>query len=321
MGNDNPNSLFILGAGFTKAANPKAPLNSELLEAINKADPGTLAKYSSIFNSTDIERVLTLIDIALGANPNMDLKKDREAIELQIANFFKLCRFDRNNPPKWVERFARDVLQPNDTIVSLNYDCYLEGALDNYGVWSPNGGYPKGHPLAEGIATNPYNIRVFKIHGSENFRESVVIGNNKTDIGYIIEESIYPKSGERQNIGGGGFESWPYIIAPSFVKIPHVQIAYMMLCLLDIAKEAKNLIIIGCGMRQEDNFLWLILTRFLYEYPNGISKKLIIVDPGADNLWRRIDHYCAGNIEERVSVVPICFPLEKGIGDLIATFK
>ncbi len=94
-----------------------------------------------------------------------------------------------------------------------------------------------------------------------------------------------------------------------------------MLLVLEIAKAAKNLIIIGCGMRPEDNFLWMLLTRFLYGYPNEVNKKLVIVDPGADVLLDRIEHYCAGDIDKRVSIVPIRLGLENGIGDLSATFQ
>lgn len=318
MENTASNTLFILGAGFTRASNPKAPLNSELLNAINKETPGTLEKYGELYDSTDIERILTRIDIDLEASSDTRLRDDRKQIEQQIASYFTRYRFNpKNTIPNWVESFACKVLKPNDTVLSLNYDCYLEGALDHFAVWTPNGGYPIEHPLANGIVKNQHNIKVYKIHGSENFGESRVWETNQTNIGFVIDETIYPTSGRNRHIGSGVPDLGPYIIAPSFVKIPHVEIAYMMLCLIGIAKEARNLIIIGCGMRREDNFLWLLLTRFLYDQPKKPRKQLIILDPNADKLLDRIKSYCARDINQDADVVPISSGIEDGIDELI----
>ena len=109
-----------------------------------------------------------------------------------------------------------------------------------------------------------YNNSQKSIGVRENFVESSVIGKNKnqTGIGFNINSSIYPKSGANSHLGGGALNPRPYIIAPSFVKIPHAEIAAMMLDLLDIATKAKSLAIIGCGMRPEDSFLRLLITRF-----------------------------------------------------------
>lgn len=322
MENTASDTLFILGAGFTKAANPKAPLNRDLLNEIIRVNPDPLTKYREECKSTEIEEILTRIDIALGTNSNDDLKEDlntdRKTIQEQIASYFKEYHFNpKTTIPPWVEPFANSVLKPNDTILSLNYDCYLEGALDYFQVWTPNGGYPKGHPMADDIAINPHNIKVFKIHGSENFCESAVWGTNQTDIGFVIDGATYPRSGRNEYLGGGIPKIGPYIIAPSFVKIPHVQIAYMMLCLIDIAKEAKNLIIIGCGMRPEDNFLWLVLTRFLYGHPKDLHKKLIILDPNADKLLDNITRYFTHGISQNTAVVRISSGIEDGINNLI----
>ena len=132
--------------------------------------------------------------------------------------------------------------------MSLNYDCFLEGALDNLGVWTPNNGYARViNPLSDSIRQNPKNIKIYKIHGSENFVESRVdLGKrSQTSIGYRIDGSIYPVSGANSHLGGGSDHPRTYIIAPSFVKIPHVDIAAMMLDLLKVAEAARNFLIIG----------------------------------------------------------------------------
>jgi len=213
--------------------------------------------------------------------------------------------------------FAKKVLRPNDSILCLNYDCYLEGALDYYGVWTPNGGYHVNYPDVRGIVPNPNNIKIYKIHGSENFRQAPFIDDPHTHINFIINESIFPASGLRKNLNYGGPNSKAYIIAPSFVKIPHVTISYIMISLLPIAKSAKNLIIIGCGMRPEDGFLSLILTRFLYGVPKDTRKKLAVHSPSSEGILKRIRGYCAPGIDKLVDIVSIPSGIEDGIDDLI----
>ena len=102
----------------------------------------------------------------------------------------------------------------------------LEGVLDYLGVWTPRDGYARISAFpTDSIFPNPKQIIIHKIHGSENFVESSVIGKNKnqTGIGFNINDSIYPKSGANSHLGGGILNPRPYIIAPSFVKIPHAD--------------------------------------------------------------------------------------------------
>jgi len=49
-------TIFLLGAGFTKAAILQSPLNTELLEAIPKEGGSTLAKYKNKYETNDISR-------------------------------------------------------------------------------------------------------------------------------------------------------------------------------------------------------------------------------------------------------------------------
>ena len=316
-------TIFLLGAGFTKAAIPQSPLNTELLEAISKDGGSTLAKYKNKYETDDIEKLLTQLD--LEATENNEIRKDRYAINAEISSYFSKFRFSEINSdiPSWLEAFALSVLNQNDSIVCLNYDCLLEGALDTFGVWSPNGGYARiNNPLSDSIPENPKNIRIYKIHGSENFVESSVIGKNpeQTSIGFHINPSIYPKSGAHSHFGGGAKDPKPYIIAPSFVKIPHVDIAAMMLELLKVGEAAKNFVIIGCGMRPEDNFLWLLLTRFLNKILEP-RHRLVILSPSSENIWKRISNYWVGDICRFCDVCIIPYELEEGISTLESALK
>ena len=317
MEKSGSDTLFILGAGFTKAANSRAPLNRELVQAMGMIDKYPLYQYSDKYQTTDIERILTLIDIEIETDGNAILINDRRTIERQMANYFTRFRFNPASFPSWIEPFALTVLKQNDAILYLNYDCYLEGALDYFRVWSPNGGYPIINPLLDDIPPNPKNIMVYKVHGSEHFRESTVWGSTETGIGFLVEESIFPVSGTNKFFNFGLGNSLPYIIAPSYVKIPHVQIAYMMLTILEIAKGAKNIVIIGCGMRREDSFLILVLTRFLYGSSKELPKKLILLNRTSGDVLNRIAPYTK-RADSFAEIITIQSYIEEGIEELQA---
>lgn len=318
----NSNSIFLLGAGFTKAVYPNAPLNRDLLKAIIDSGANTLAKYKESYHTDDIERLLTLVD--LDAIDSTEIRNDRSLIDAEISSYFSQYRFSsyRGEIPTWLTIFAKTILKNDDSIICLNYDCFLEGALDHFKLWTPNDGYARvNNSLTGSIPINPKNIKIFKIHGSENFFESEVDFGKRSQsaIGYRINESIYPVSGVQSYLGG--ITGQPtYIIAPSFVKIPHVDISAMMLDLLKIAEVARNLVIIGCGMRPEDNFLWLLLTSFLNKTMNP-RHRLVVLSPSSKSIWERISKYWVGDICRFSDVVIIPCGLEDGISTLESNLK
>ncbi len=310
------NSIYLIGAGFSKAINDQMPLNNNLAEKLINYGCITVEKYASKYNSDDIEKILTYFDLDRDGD-NSEKIKERHSINEEISSYFKEFRFNKTDTvPPWLKIFALEVFAKNDAIISLNYDCLLEGVLDYLEVWSPNGGYARiENPLSNNILKNQRNIKFFKIHGSENFVESKIKKELKqTGISLIIDSSIYPKSGANRNFGGG-LNAQPYIIAPSFVKVPHVDITAMTIDLLTVTKEAKNLVIIGCGMRSEDNLLWLILTSFLNRNVKD-DLKLIIVDPKADNIWAQISNYWVGDICNFANVSRIPCGVEEGMPKL-----
>jgi hypothetical protein len=315
------NSLFIVGSGITKAIFPNAPLNADLLpNLIAEGASPTIAFYYKKYATDDIEKLLTDLDLDAGENPQT--KADRAKINAELSVYFSKFRYSQPDGKTitWLETFAKKLLKPHDAILTLNYDCFLEGALDNYEVWTPNGGYAQiGHFFADSIPKNPKGIVFYKIHGSEHFVESSIADNQaQSDISFIIDSSVYPKSGKSRHFGGGIIDPRSYIIAPSFIKIPHVKIAAMMLQALTIAEAAKNLIIIGCGMRPEDNFLWLLLTRFIKREPD--RKRLVIVDPLSQKIWNRIAKYWIGDICEFAKVCLIPGGVEESLENLLSFF-
>ncbi len=321
------NNLFLFGAGFTKAVFPHAPLNKDLLEELCKdaASCRVLNEYRKEFKTDDIEILLTRLDLEITipkAKRQTALQTARKAIERKLAEYFRRFRFKKEVVANsaWLRDFV-NIFQPNDVIISLNYDCFLEGLLDYYEIWSPKGGYSvlDSNPLLDHeFQQNEKNIRVFKLHGSEHFIEAPDPGNKtKTAIGFPVNESIYPCSGKNRdlNYGGGQKEIRSYIIAPSFVKIPHQDIEQMMLKALEAAASVNNFIVIGCGLRPEDSFIWLLLTSFFNQLP--ANRKFVIVDPNAEKLAKKaVDHYFV-DINNLVNIRKFSEGIESVVKELI----
>jgi hypothetical protein len=173
------------------------------------------------------------------------------------------------------------VFAPGDVVISLNYDCLLEGLLDCFNKWSPNGGYgiqpiylgEKGWP--------PSSIKVLKVHGSISFKSSPRGDSpERLSVNFDINGHFFPRSGKHSNLRYGSDEATTYVIAPSYVKVPTVEMFRLILLAIHESAKAKNLIIVGCSLRPEDGYLRLICTNFLESDSKG-GHRLIIVDPAA----------------------------------------
>ena len=320
------NNLFLFGAGFTKSIFPNAPLNKDLLGVLCKGTPcTTLKRYSREYKTNDIEILLTHLDLEILHSKSIRqiaLQKARKAIEQRLSEYFGQYRFKEEVVANsiWLKDFV-NLFQPNDAIISLNYDCLLEGVLDYYEAWSPKGGYAvldRNPLLGSQFPQNEKNIRIFKLHGSEHFIEAPDPGNKtKTSIDFPVNESIYPRSGKNRcfNYGAGQNEIRSYIIAPSFVKMPHQDIELMMIEALKVSSSVNNFIVIGCSLRPEDSFLWLLLTSFLNQLP--ADRKVVIVDPCAEDLAKKIVGHYFVDINRFVSIKTFSKKLQDTVEELI----
>jgi hypothetical protein len=125
---------------------------------------------------------------------------------------------------------------------------------------------------------------VLKVHGSENFHRDRVIGSeNDKALMFTVNESIFPKSGRLRHFCYPEADSSDAIIAPSFVKVISSPFTTLMLEALDAASDAETLVIIGCALRREDSFLYLLVWRYLQGLLKG-PRRLLVVDPEADTL-------------------------------------
>jgi len=323
-----PNSLYLIGTGFSKGICPKVPLNNELLPELLKCNCSPeLEEYSALYPTDNIEELFTWLDMKSAKCERV--KEARKRINAALAQYFSqfgilgIC----DSSKKWLKRFAEEVLKPNDAIVSLNYDCLLEGALDTYVVWSPNGGYPAslGYPLSDfSIRPNAQGIVMYKVHGSVNFHEGVLrpkepYPDQGRTINIEANRQLFPSSCQYVDVAPA--ESLGQaIIAPSYVKIPHFEIARMMLEVLDIAETANTMVIVGCSLRPEDSFLRLILRRF-YVGKRHPVKRLIVVDPHPDRSLTEINKFWPEDVGRDLEVRMIRGGIEDSIVSLITELK
>jgi len=119
-------NLFLIGAGFTKAVFPDAPLNKDLLKVLYQDAPNTtLKKYSREHKTNDIEILLTRLDLDIlhtKATRQTALQQVRKAIEEQLAEYFTKFRFKEEllKTSKWLETLAKQLFKSDDAIVTTN---------------------------------------------------------------------------------------------------------------------------------------------------------------------------------------------------------
>jgi hypothetical protein len=241
---------------------------------------------------------------------------DRNAVSKQLGDFVSRFRFKQD--VEWLHPLTR-IVSKNDVIISLNYDCFLEGFLDFHGVWSPKGGYHdrviSTDPWDDSLPDNPRNIRILKIHGSESFRRSSFLGKPELmTIHLSINSALFPRSGKNIHFGSLRDEG-PYVIAPSFTKQFNVELQCLLLDAMRFARVARNLIIIGCGLRPEDSHLWLVLTSFIYNR-QWKKKRTFIVNPHASKTRKRIENFWGRKIFNHHNLVAIDLDFKSGISRL-----
>src|SRR5439155_22803072 len=88
-------NLFIIGAGFTKAVFPTAPLNDELLSQVVGPEPDNspLGQVWAEYRLSNIETLLTRLDLDLLTGKSRFGKDHRDAVSKQLAEFVSRFRF------------------------------------------------------------------------------------------------------------------------------------------------------------------------------------------------------------------------------------
>ena len=88
-------NLFIIGAGFTRAVFPTAPLNDDLITQVvgSQPDNSPLGQVWSEYGLSNIETLLTRLDLDLLTGESRFDEEDRNAVSKQLAEFVSRFRF------------------------------------------------------------------------------------------------------------------------------------------------------------------------------------------------------------------------------------
>lgn len=292
-------TVYLLGAGFTHAVlGNVAPLNDEVIGRLK------LRKYSELETeygqaNPSIEQFLTLLDLKLARAEQRKyigtsrLRKIRKKIIERIVDVFSYERLyiDDLDQKEVLKKFVLSLPTPA-LILTLNYDCVLDQALWYSGRWSPYDGYGIRVPSDEEELSTK-NIRLFKLHGSVNFKER----SDDQEYPFVeINNKLFPGAFSERNKRGSS-----HIIAMNYIKAFRNGLMRFWRDAIVAMREAEHLIIIGCSLRDEDTFLRFLLYNF------GMKKscdtfKIDIVDKGKKN---------ANAIKKKVEGLVACPKLQK----------
>lgn len=237
--------VFVLGAGFTRAFVPQAPLLVD-----DYGIPCLLKRFTSFphaaailedalaerpDNRVDLERLMT----RLSGMPYDAIDARRELALLETAlrqSLVKRLREAKNAEVDWekLRQFALLVLKKEASIVTFNYDDVLDKALWNAsgmlpkpGHWHPDGGYGfYCRPSRVCVANSPGfmdEIRslVLKLHGSINWRSRLGEGTSRGPAGILHHEDWFDEP-EPFHRPADRIESHlepdPFIVPPVLVK-------------------------------------------------------------------------------------------------------
>jgi hypothetical protein len=208
---------FIFGAGASRHAGyPLAKSMGNQLFAWMKQKGvvgcfdfnGAAESLQALFQShDDIEYLLTKVDEILFENDQAP--QQLRALRDQLANREKPALVEairswfveiREQPAESYELFANKVIQPEDCVISFNYDVSLDRHLKRSGLWEIGDGYGfLFNSLPTGSA-----IKILKLHGSANWLDGVFFERSRPLIadselkflGYEKEvDPLFPRTG------------------------------------------------------------------------------------------------------------------------------
>ncbi len=195
-------TTFVLGAGASRDAGyPFAKeMGRGLLTWMEQAQPEGVCDFSAsasslrerFENAEDIEVLLEqiekvtslsnsapVIDRMLAARVNVD----RCALIQGLRRWFE--QIDRVSSNSSYSLFAREVVQPSDTVITFNYDVSLDKELKRAGAWEAGDGY--GFEI-EGLPASS-RVALLKLHGSINWR-ALLFGGRRAAVVNDLERSL-----------------------------------------------------------------------------------------------------------------------------------
>lgn len=288
--------VYLLGAGFSHAiTSGKAPLTEELGECLKDTFTDDLRQKFN-FNPNNIELFFTQLDLEILHLRQLEqdagaLERIRGEASHKIVDIFatkKLFCIENTGIkiPDSGNKICNMLFRKNDTILTVNYDCALENILFAQNKWSTRGGW-RSFCFNQDTENRDkkLNIEIFKLHGSINFVLVATLNGNKFNydnlqLEWFVDKELFPDCHESTDWQE---EIKEYIVLPSYLKqFEYTKIVSLWREAVLRVQDADRLVIIGCGLREEDYLL-----RFLISLVSKTAK-IIIIDPSVDEIKSRM---------------------------------
>jgi hypothetical protein len=196
-------TTFILGAGASRDAGyPFAKdMGRGLLRWMDQAQPEGLCDFpesasflrETFADAEDIESLLEQMEQLTSLSTNAPQGErmlaarianvDRPALLHGLRRWFE--QINRTTPNSSYRQFAEEVIQPNDTVVTFNYDTSLDKELRRAGLWEAGDGY--GFKIESLPASS--RVALLKLHGSINWR-ALLFGGRRASVVNDAEGSL-----------------------------------------------------------------------------------------------------------------------------------
>ena len=265
-------TTYVLGAGFSSAAG--APLGNDLLPAIVAAsrsgDPHpqrrrflreVVQDLSNWFGSLEglgFEQFLTIVSSetlfeTLTGHPFSEARRRRPDM-IWAALFVIKEGIGENRALHLYDQFARG-LEPDDSIISLNYDVIVEDAL----IRNSNR-FDAGIPALQVLDSLESFVSfsgtpVLKIHGSANLMRCASCRKWLVKGWKIAEDVLTPWDGRSRHLTclECNGELLPVIVPPSLEKAGDLaEVKILWERALQELRSADQVTFIGCGIRPAD---------------------------------------------------------------------
>ena len=248
------NHVFVLGAGFTRAFVPSAPLlvddfsNDQIQKKIEN-----LQYASRLFEAErkrppegriNIERLMTRVYDSMPYDKTHRAETEFAILleELQKALIHRIDQATRDRDlHEGILKFARHCGEVKATCITFNYDDYLDYALRVTGEWHPESGYgffcrPASSTVSDHYSEtgNYSSLNLLKLHGSINWRsklgysapcplESIVYLNEWKG---VLDLYSYINTDVSPHLELGCVTVPPVLTKSSFVKQPVLQLVW-----------------------------------------------------------------------------------------------
>jgi len=307
-----PKTVFVLGAGFTHAFFPKAPLltddyDGELLVKFDKLPHARrileLEQSKNSEGKINIERLLTRLDGKMPYDFKSSVQEELALLLFELKHAF-MRRLEKakddNSHIDELRSIARYCIEKGINCLTFNYDDFFDQSLFEFRpiraeiagsnpYWHPDGGYGffckpsatciwAGHEFMDQTA-----MLLLKLHGSVNWRIRRGAASP-----YKVDDIIHDESwlqpplpdslvGRDKNLIDMHMEPVPFIIPPvlmksALTKEPILQVVWSKA--YEILSRAEQVVFIGYSLPITDIAAGFLFSETLHK-PSPPSIKVV----------------------------------------------